>query len=415
MRKCDMIVAVVMLVAAVIFGRLATAGPDGKKPAGPTSPPRIVVVPGTSDPAPPAVDPQARRDWPPVPDANGAPVVQIAILLDTSNSMDGLIDQARTQLWRIVNELGRAKRDGKTPQLQVALYEYGKSALPREQGFLRMIAPFTTDLDRLSEELFALKTQGGEEYCGQVLRDAVRDLSWRTTSSSDLRMIFIAGNEPFSQGTVDYRGVCRDAAEKGIVVNTIFCGSQAEGSATGWADGAALGGGQYLAIDQNHQLAYVEAPQDKEIRALSEQLNQTYIPYGAEGESAQKRQTAQDCAAGSVSKEALLQRSCAKASVSYRNANWDLCDAVKDGNVKASAVKTEALPTALRNLPVGERDAYVERKIKERQELQQRIRTLSLEREKFLAGRAKGSQGTLQSALLEAIHAQAQRKGYRFE
>ncbi len=37
-----------------------------------------------------------------------APLIQLAILLDTSNSMDGLIAQAKTQLWQIVNELATA-------------------------------------------------------------------------------------------------------------------------------------------------------------------------------------------------------------------------------------------------------------------------------------------------------------------
>ena len=31
--------------------------------------------------------------------------VQVAILFDTSNSMDGLIDQAKTRIWSIINEL----------------------------------------------------------------------------------------------------------------------------------------------------------------------------------------------------------------------------------------------------------------------------------------------------------------------
>ena len=35
--------------------------------------------------------------------------VQIALLLDTSNSMDGLINQAKSQLWDIVNEFSLAK------------------------------------------------------------------------------------------------------------------------------------------------------------------------------------------------------------------------------------------------------------------------------------------------------------------
>ena len=58
------------------------------------------------------------------------PVVQMAILLDTSGSMDGLIEQAKMQLWKIVNEMARGKRGGRSPMLEVALYEYGKSSIP---------------------------------------------------------------------------------------------------------------------------------------------------------------------------------------------------------------------------------------------------------------------------------------------
>ena len=35
--------------------------------------------------------------------------IKVALLLDTSNSMDGLINQAKAQLWEIVNELSYAK------------------------------------------------------------------------------------------------------------------------------------------------------------------------------------------------------------------------------------------------------------------------------------------------------------------
>ena len=101
------------------------------------------------------------------------PVVQIALLLDTSNSMDGLINQARSHLWKIVNEFATAKRGGKSPELQVALYEYGKSSLPAESGFIREVVPFTVDLDKISKELFDLKTNGGDEYCGWVIERAV--------------------------------------------------------------------------------------------------------------------------------------------------------------------------------------------------------------------------------------------------
>ena len=56
------------------------------------------------------------------------PEIQLAILLDTSGSMDGLIGQAKSRLWKIVNELATAKKGGMTPRLQVALYEYGQDS-----------------------------------------------------------------------------------------------------------------------------------------------------------------------------------------------------------------------------------------------------------------------------------------------
>src|SRR3954464_7358699 len=75
------------------------------------------------------------------------PSVQIALLLDTSNSMDGLIGQAKSQLWSVVNEFIRARRDGRPVVIEVALYEYGNDNLPGDEGFLRMVLPLTDDLD----------------------------------------------------------------------------------------------------------------------------------------------------------------------------------------------------------------------------------------------------------------------------
>ncbi|HEX4415106.1 MAG TPA: VWA domain-containing protein, partial [Lacipirellulaceae bacterium] len=96
------------------------------------------------------------------------PAVDIAILLDTSNSMDGLIGQARKQLWTIVQQFAKAKKQGQTPELRVALFEYGNSNLPASEGYIRQVVPLTDNLDKLSESLFSLKTCGGDEYCGQV-------------------------------------------------------------------------------------------------------------------------------------------------------------------------------------------------------------------------------------------------------
>ena len=47
--------------------------------------------------------------------------------------MDGLIDQAKAQLWEIVNELSYAKFDNVRPNLQIALYEYENDNLNSDQ------------------------------------------------------------------------------------------------------------------------------------------------------------------------------------------------------------------------------------------------------------------------------------------
>src|SRR5258705_4040527 len=96
--------------------------------------------------------------------------IQAAILLDVSNSMDGLIEQAKAQLWNMVTTLGRAQCSDKTnPQVEVALYEYGRSSNDVTRGYVKQLSSFTQDLDSVSKILFGLNTNGGDEYCGQVI------------------------------------------------------------------------------------------------------------------------------------------------------------------------------------------------------------------------------------------------------
>src|SRR4030081_2858122 len=82
------------------------------------------------------------------------------------------------------------------------------------------------------------------------------------------KVIFIAGNEPFTQGPVNYAESCKAAIAKGIIVNTIHCGPEAEGINTKWKDGATIADGKFLVIDQDRAVVSIEAPQDKEIATL---------------------------------------------------------------------------------------------------------------------------------------------------
>jgi hypothetical protein len=343
-------------------------------------------------------------------------VVQIAVLLDTSSSMDGLINQAKSQLWKIVNELSRAKRNGLSPKLEVAVFEYGNDSLPASENYIRMAAPLTDDLDRVSEELFKLTTNGGSEFCGTVIERASTTLNWDTDKDT-LKMIFIAGNEPFTQGEVDYEKACRDAISIGIVVNTIFCGDNQKGVETKWKRGADLADGSYLSINQNDAIVHIPAPQDDELARLNNELNKTYIGYGAEGEAMKMRQEVQDRNASAMAPSVAAERAVSKASDSYSNSSWDIVDAVTEDKVEVAEMDEEALPDVMRDMNKKEREEYVEKLAKEREQIQKKISELSRDRESFIAKERKkmADTNTLDDAVIDAVHKQAKKYKFTFE
>ncbi len=367
----------------------------------------------------------AKEVQPPAPVAEVAkvetvtdtPLVQIAVLLDTSSSMSGLIEQAKTQLWKLVNEFITAKQDGKTPVVQVALYEYGKSSLEGRENWIRQIQPLTRDLDKVSEDLFALTTNGGDEYCGAVIQRATKDLAW-DANPKVYKAIFIAGNEPFTQGPVDSKQSCQQAIAKGIIVNTIHCGGEAQGIAEHWNQGALLADGKYLVIDQNQAIVHIEAPQDQEIVKLNEELNKTYINYGSAAPMAKARQMAQDSnAAAKAESGAEVQRTLTKVSGNYFNATWDLVDACKQKDFDITKVNEADLPEEMKKMTLDERKAYLATKTAERAEIQKKVLTLNKEREAFVSTKRKESAktDTLDTAMTKALRAQAEKKGIAWE
>ena len=342
--------------------------------------------------------------------------VQLALLLDTSGSMDGLIDQAKSQLWKIVNELAKTKKNGNSVDLYVALYEYGKQSIPVDEGYLRNIVPFTQDLDKISDELFKLQTNGGDEYCGKVILNAVDNLQWNK-SNDNLKIIFIAGNEPFTQGNVDYKEACKKAIKKGIVVNTIFCGNYDEGIQTMWKDGADLADGKYMNIDHNADIVHIDAPQDNDIIKLGQALNKTYIAFGDYGKEKKELQAEQDANSMSLSPEVMVQRSVTKSGAQYKNSGWDLVDAKREGKVKIEELKDEELPEEMKTMTVQERKAYLDKMEKEREVIQNKINKLNDERSKYIAQKMLDdpNDNTLDAVMIKTIREQAKQKNYKFE
>jgi hypothetical protein len=288
--------------------------------------------------------------------------------------------------------------------------------LSSQEGYVRLVTSLTNDLDKISEELFKLKTNGGSEYCGTVISEAVKDLKW-TKSNDDYKVIFIAGNEPFTQGSVDYKTACKKAISKGIIINTIYCGSYDEGVQTNWKDGADLADGSYMNIDQNQEVVHIDTPFDDELVQLGQKLNETYIAYGYEGDELKQRQEEQDANASNISPSVMVERSITKGSGQYKNESWDLIDAKKQGSVDLENIPKDQLPKEMQNMTGEERKAYVEKKSKEREKFQQRITELDKQRRDYIAQKIAENpeENTLDAAMLKIIRDQASQKNYKFE
>lgn len=340
--------------------------------------------------------------------------IKVALLLDTSNSMDGLIDQAKAQLWDIVNELSYAKYGGENPDLHIALYEYGNDGLEASDGYIRRVLNFSNDLDLISKELFSLTTNGGSEYCGRVIKASLNDLKWGK-KDHDLNLIFIAGNEEFTQGSVSYKNATDDANEKKVTVNTIFCGDYQNGVSGKWRDAAKRTGGDYFAIDHNRKHIHIVTPFDDIIIQLNIDLNKTYIHYGSRGYSKMQMQASQDSNAYEMNEAVAVKRAVSKSSRIYNNASWDLVDAAKDKSFKYSKINKSNLPKELYGKSTADIKIYVEKQAKKRTEIQQEINELNTKRKRYIAEKQKGNQeDNLENAMIKTIKKQAKAKNYQW-
>lgn len=308
--------------------------------------------------------------------------IQLVILFDTSNSMDGLLDQAKSRIWEIVNETSELRHTGKIPTLEIAMYDYGNDGIS-QTNYVRKQLDFTSDLDMVSKKLFGLRTNGGSEFCGAVIQDALLELNW-SSDSRDLKMVYIAGNEPFNQGPVSYKEVCKLAMDKDVVVNTIYCGDRDQGIKEFWKDGASCSKGDYFNINSNEKIVFIPTPYDDQINKLSIEVNSTYVSYGSMGIEKKELQMEQDEEAMDMAPAVASMRAKAKTSSNYNNSQWDLVDAFIADSLILNKLDKKDLPKELQGKSEKELNEYVDQKIKERKEIQDLISELSVKRDAFI-------------------------------
>jgi hypothetical protein len=331
------------------------------------------------------------------------PKIQVAILLDVSGSMDGLIEQAKSQLWNMVNTMGKAKCTGDmAPKIEIALYEYGRSTNDIKQGYVKQINGFINDLDSLSQNLFSLKTNGGDEFCGHVIYSSLQELKW-DAAPEDYKVIFIAGNEDFLQGDIQYSRSCAEAKQKGVIVNTIYCGDRMQGIREHWNLAGECGNGSFTNINQDAKVIEIPTPYDSMLFVMNTKLNGTYITYGYNGRNYQNKQAEMDMVNTTMSKSAGIKRIAAKGnSAVYNNATWDLVDAAKDDDKMIDKLELKTLPDSLQKKSKTEIKAFVTEKSKERSAIQNQISILNTQRDTFInAEKAKNAANKNNAATLE--------------
>lgn len=348
-----------------------------------------------------------------------APRIQAAILLDVSSSMDGLINQAKLQLWNMVSVMARGDCNGLSPEIELALYEYGRQNGDSQNGYMKQLSPFTKNLDALSTILFGLTTYGGLEYCGQVIYTSLDELNW-DKSDATYKVIFIAGNEDFLQGSLHYTKACQLAAQKSVIVNTIYCGPREQGIREHWNLNGECGSGSFTNINQNASLEDIPTPYDSILIAKNNLLNHTYMGYGNNGATAAAQAMEVDRKTYEMNKSSAIARTKVKASAKlYNNSSWDLVDAMNQDENFMEKLDKNLLPDSLKNKSPEQIKAIIKKKSDQREAIQKDIIRLSAQRDKWLTQKRKEGAGhkenTLQSEVEKIICTQALKYGIKID
>lgn len=349
-----------------------------------------------------------------IPDAQRHPV-DVVIALDVSGSMSGLIDSAKQRLWDVVNELAQANP---RPDLRMAILTYGNPSYGEASGYVRIDMPFTRDLDAVNRTLFSFGTDGGDEYVSRVVHRSVTGLAWSENPDA-LKILFVAGNEEANQDPqISVEIASQLATNKGIVVNTIYCGNEDDNIVAGWREFSAMTNGLFASINQNASaVANIATPMDDELVRLNEELNTTYVAFGKDGDDYKANQVAQDVNAAEMSMPSVASRTVAKAGRLYRNADWDLLDALESGADLAKMDPAD-LPEPMKSLNEEERKEYVGQLAAKRETVSREIEDLGKKRQMFIAEeRARlsdiGETG-LDEAILNGVRTLAEKKGFEF-
>jgi Mg-chelatase subunit ChlD len=349
------------------------------------------------------------------PSLQSKPRIEVCFVLDTTGSMGGLIEGAKQKIWSIANEMISAQP---TPELKLGLIGY------RDRGDEYVVKSFslTDDIDAIYGHLREFQAGGGgdaPESVNEALAEAIHKMPW-SSDNKVLKIIFLVGDAPphmdYPNGP-KYPDLCREAAKKDLIINTVQCGEMAETKPI-WQEIAKLSEGSYVGISQSGNVAVISTPMDKELARLNERIGATLIPYG--DSKLQAEVHAKYAAAKSAPVSAMADR------LSYNSktgkavqGRGELVDALNDKTLKLDEIDQKQLPTELQKLDRSELQKHIAKTRDERADLQKQIVEVSKKRETYIQSEnkrlaAEGKGDAFDQKVTETLHAQAAKKGISY-
>jgi hypothetical protein len=339
--------------------------------------------------------------------ASESPRVEVVFVLDTTGSMGGLIEGEKQKIWWIANQIV----DGEpTPEIEVGLVAY------RDIGdqYVTHLVDLNDDLDAVYGELMSFRAQGGgdsPEHVNRALHEAVHGLTW-SKDDQTLKIIFLVGDAPPHMDYTDqydYEVACQEAVLQDIIVNTIQCGNMSE-TTPFWQEIARLGEGEYAAVEQSGGMRVIPTPVDDELASLSRDLDGTAVFYG--DASVREAEEASLETMATLTPGVAADRADFKARGGRISAS-DLVDAVQEGDVLLESIDAELLPDEMRGMSNEERQQFLDKREKEREEIRKKIVELTRERDAYIAEQiaTAGAGGSFDAQVLRMIRTQAEEKG----
>jgi len=341
--------------------------------------------------------------------------IEVCFVLDTTGSMGGLLEGAKQKIWSIANEMISAQP---TPELKVGLIGY------RDRGDDYVVKSFilTDDIDAIYGHLREFQAGGGgdtPESVNEALAEAIHKMPW-SSDNKVLKIIFLVGDAPPHMdypNSPKYPDLCREAAKKDLIINTIQCGEMAETKPI-WQEIAKMSEGSYVGISQSGNVAVISTPMDKELSRLNERIGATLIPYG--DSTLQAEIYAKFAAAKSAPVSAMADRLTYNSKTGRAiQGRGELVDALNDKTLKLVDIDQKQLPADLQKLNRDELQKRIAKARDERADLQKQIVDLSKKREAYIQSEnkrlaAEGKGDAFDQKVTETLHAQAAKKGISY-